>query len=256
MRNFSSVVAAGIGGVRPFPHLSIERVPAVTADQMREVDRLVVEDYSMELLQLMENAGRALASVVCRLFRPARVEVLAGNGSNGGGAIAAARHLANRGVRVHVTVGHGFSGPVTSRQLEIVRRMGIEIGSEPAGGDVVVDGLIGYGLDGNPRGRVAEVVAWVNGGPAPIVALDIPTGLDATSGRTYDPCVRADATVTLALPKRGLLRAPAKVGRLFLADISVPAPLWERMGVQVPELFGLADVVELVAEFQTKEEQP
>jgi NAD(P)H-hydrate epimerase len=238
-------VSLWTGAAPPFPRIRLDQVPAVTTDQMREVDRLMIEEFSIDLLQMMENAGRALATVVRTLYRPRRVEILAGHGSNGGGALVAARHLANRGVRVHVSLaGDAEPGTAAARQSSIARRMGIDIGDQPRQGDLIVDGLIGYGLEGDPRGPVAELVRWAARQSAPIVSLDVPTGVDATSGEIFDPSLRAASTVTLALPKFGLLRADAHVGRLFLADISVPARLYERLGIP-PQVF-VGDVIELI----------
>lgn len=105
--------------------------------------------------------------------------------------------------------------------------------------DLILDALIGYGLSGNPRGRTAEWIGWMNRSGSPVLALDTPSGLDTTSGLPGDPCVRAAATLTLALPKTGLLAPSARpfVGDLFLADISVPPELYRRIGLVVPPLF-------------------
>jgi NAD(P)H-hydrate epimerase len=213
-------------------------VPALTADQMREVDRIMIEDLHIELVQMMENAGRNLAELAVRRFHPQTVTVLAGPGGNGGGGLVAARHLSNRGVAVTVTLAQPPSrlGPVPAHQLDILTRMGIHVSPAPQPAALVIDALIGYGLTGDPTGRTAELIDWTNGQDRPVLALDIPSGLDATSGRAATPCVRATATLTLALPKTGLLDAQ-EAGDLFLADISVPPDLYRRLGLSVPSLF-------------------
>lgn len=213
-------------------------LPALTADQMREVDRIMVEELGIELLQMMENAGRHLAELALRRFRPRRVTVLAGPGGNGGGGLAAARHLANRGASVEVVLSRPAErmAAVPVHQLEIVRRMGLPVVDEPGRPDLVIDALLGYSLRGDPRGRAAELIAWANRQEAPILALDTPSGLDVTTGRPGQACVGAAATLTLALPKTGLLNAP-QVGELYLADISVPRLVYERLGLDVPVLF-------------------
>lgn len=213
-------------------------LPALTADQMREVDRIMVEELGIELLQMMENAGRHLAELALRRFRPRRVTVLAGPGGNGGGGLAAARHLANRGASVEVVLSRPAErmAAVPVHQLEIVRRMGLPVVDEPGRPDLVIDALLGYSLRGDPRGRAAELIAWANRQEAPILALDTPSGLDVTTGRPGQACVGATATLTLALPKTGLLNAP-QVGELYLADISVPRLVYERLGLDVPVLF-------------------
>ena len=126
--------------------------------------------------------------------------------------------------------------PVPAHQADILARMGITIASRPSAADLIIDALIGYSLRGDPAGTAAELITWANGQAAPILALDTPSGLDLTSGAAGTPAVRAAATLTLALPKVGLLDAP-DVGELYLADISVPPLVYRRMGIPVPELF-------------------
>jgi NAD(P)H-hydrate epimerase len=220
-------------------------VPALTMEQMREVDRAMVEDLHIDLVQMMENAGRNLAELALLRFRSTQIAVVAGPGGNGGGGLVAARHLRNRGARVHVVL----SAPdqmteVPAHQLDILERMHVDIVDEPRSADLIIDALIGYSLRGNPQGRAAELVDWVNDQRVPVLSLDTPSGLDVTSGRAGSPCVRATATMTLALPKRGLLDADV-VGELYLADISVPTLVYERMGLQVPAIFRDSPVVEV-----------
>jgi len=219
-------------------------VPAVTAAQMREVDRAMTEDFSIELVQMMENAGRNLADLAWTRYRPGTVVVLAGPGGNGGGGLAAARHLLNRGADVTVVLSKGELAPVPAHQLAIARRMGIPVPPEPPAADLVIDALLGYSLRGDPAGRAADLITWAGGQRSPVLALDTPSGLDVTTGHQGNPCIRADATLTLALPKTGLA-APDVTGRLFLADISVPALLYQRMGITVPRMFSDGPVAEL-----------
>lgn len=224
------------------------KIPALTADQMREVDRSMVEDLHIQLVQMMENAGRSLADVARRRFGPESAVVLAGPGGNGGGGLVAARHLANRGTAVSVVLSHPDSAmsPVTALQLDIVRRIGIAVVDEPCDADLVIDALIGYSLRGDPSGRSADLIAWVNHQRAPVLALDAPSGLDVTSGRAALPCVQATMTLTLALPKVGLMQASELVGELLVADISVPSLVYERMGIAVGALFAHDTVVDVL----------
>jgi NAD(P)H-hydrate epimerase len=204
----------------------------------------MVEELGIGLPQMMENAGRALADLALRRFQPATVLVLAGPGGNGGGGLVAARHLANRGSAVRIALSETGLTPVTAMQLDILRRMGVEEASEPRAADLVVDAIIGYSLRGDPRERAAGLIRWTRTAAVPVLSLDTPSGLDVTTGRAGTPCVRADATLTLALPKRGLLLAP-EVGELYLGDISVPPLAYTRLGVQVPNVFAEDTVVRL-----------
>jgi NAD(P)H-hydrate epimerase len=222
-------------------------MPAVTADQMREIDRIMVEELHIELVQMMENAGRNLADLAQRRFRPTSVLVIAGVGGNGGGGLVAARHLANRGLAVSVVVSRPESvmTAATAHQFDIVARMELPVVESPVDGDLVIDALIGYSLHGDPRPPAAELIDWMNRRSAPVLSLDAPSGLDVTSGRAGTPCVRATATMTLALAKVGLLRAPESVGELYVADISVPPLAFDRIGIQVGDLFAHDSIVKI-----------
>ncbi len=215
----------------PLPTVDGERLAWITADQMREVDRVMIEDLHIELIQMMENAGRALARLVLDGFDARRVAVYVGSGGNGGGGLVAARHLANAGVDVSVVLAREpvELTPAPAHQLDILDRMGVGIGTRPVPADVAVDALIGYSLSGDPHGRAAELIDSLSD-TANIVALDTPSGLNVTSGNAGTPCVSATATVTLALPKVGLREAP-EVGELYLADISVPPWVYLGLGV-------------------------
>ena len=243
------------------PTVAAGVVPYLTTDQMIEVDRAMMEDYHIDLVRMMENAGRSLAHLARERFLNGdslghRVVVLAGTGGNGGGALVAARRLHNYGAVVSVFVTKPIDAftPVPGQQLDLLRRMGVAIGSagdvESVGTpDVVLDGVIGYSLKGAPRGEAATLIRWTNEQGAPVLALDAPSGVDTTTGTVFDPAVRATATMTLALPKEGL-RVPgveAHVGELYLADISVPPELYQRfLGIQTGHMFAKSDLIRLM----------
>ena len=228
-----------------FPSRSLGQVPAVTVEQMREVDRLMISHAGVSLLQMMENAGRSLAALAVTRYRPATATVLVGSGGNGGGGMVAARHLTNRGVDVSFSLASDSLGEVPRHQFDILNRMEVELASEPQPADLIVDAVIGYSLAGDPRGHAAELIEWANGRSEPTLALDVPSGVDSENGAAGNPAVAADATLTLALPKRGLV-ASSLVGELFLADISVPRTVYAEVGVAVtPELFAGGQIVHL-----------
>lgn len=218
------------------PVISPDSVGWITEAQMIEVDRIMIEDLHIELKQMMENAGRNLAHAVLGSCTPTRVAVLAGSGGNGGGGLVAARHLANAGVDVVVTTTRPDDNlsPVAAHQLDILRRMGVEISDVPESYDVAIDALIGYSLRGAPQGRTAELIDQLASYTGTVVALDTPSGLDVTTGETPGVCVIADLTVTLALPKVGL-RQRKNVGELLLADISVPRAVTAALGPAAPD---------------------
>jgi NAD(P)H-hydrate epimerase len=231
----------------PLFAVAASSIPAVTAEQMREVDRVAVEDFDVLLIQMMENAGARLADLVLQRFGPESVTIMSGRGGNGGGGLVAARHLANRGVRVRVTLGAETSrlGEVPKHQLSILERIEVPIVPEPVAADLIVDALIGYSLRGDPRGSAADLIRWANESVAQVCSLDVPSGLDATTGDVGDPCVRATATLTLALPKTGLAAAPDVVGELYLADISIPPAVYTALGIASDPTFARGPLLRL-----------
>src|SRR5215472_8599880 len=131
----------------PMHTVSRDAVPALTTEQMRAVDQAMVDDLHIDLVQMMENAGRNLAELAITRFAPDSVTVLAGPGGNGGGGLVAARHLANRGCQVQVVLSQpGRLTPVPAHQADILARMGVTMAGRPAPADVILDALIGYSL--------------------------------------------------------------------------------------------------------------
>jgi len=234
-------------------------IPALTREQMAEVDRSTVEDFGVELLQMMENAGRHLAELARTRFlggdaRGKTVAVLAGTGGNGGGALVAARRLHGWGADVDVVLmraGDAYDG-VPGHQLQSVEKLGLRVngpdGAPPRDGpDGILDGMVGYSLRGRPKGPVADGVRWANAQPSPVLALDLPTGMDATTGEAASPAVKATATLTLALPKQGLAAMGAEefTGQLYLADIGVPDAVYRGLGLDVGPIFRSSDLLRL-----------
>lgn len=210
-------------------------LPWLTTVQMVEVDRLMIEEWHINLTQMMENAGRNLAEIVKHFLGGSisgkHIVVLSGTGNNGGGGMVAARHLHNMGAAVEVTVIGSITHikDVPTHQLSIIQKMGL-LTSNPLldRADVIIDAIIGYGLTGDPRPPVAEWIKLANASQNSIIALDTPSGLNTTTGVPSKNCIRADVTLTLALPKVGLKTPEARpfVGNLYLADISVPPELY------------------------------
>jgi NAD(P)H-hydrate epimerase len=114
---------------------------------------------------------------------------------------------------------------------------------------MIIDALLGFGLSGPPSGAAARLIAAANAHRAPVLAVDLPSGLDATTGIPYDPCIRADATLTLALPKTGLLDPAARtvVGELAVADIGIPPAVYARVGISLGTLFTERSIVRVMS---------
>ncbi len=214
-------------------------IPAVTKEQMVEVDRIAVEETGPNLYQMMENVGRNLALEIIELLQSKslgkRVLIFAGTGGNGGGGIGAGRHLLNHGYdSTLVLLNENKLQEVPAYQLKIFIAAGGTVvpfnriaESKP---DVIVDSLIGYSLNSSPGGIVLEMINFINNENVPVVALDIPTGILATTGENPGEFIKADKTLTLALPKTGLL--PSKCGKIILADIGIPKAVYSKLGLK------------------------
>lgn len=228
-------------------------VPAVTAEEMREADRIAVEEFGLSILQMMETAGRNLAQTAINMLHGTQsdVTVLAGSGGNGGGGLCCARHLRNRGFKVWVVLDGRDANlkPAARNQLEILRAAGLQPTDFSHASDLlrrsqlVVDALIGYGLRGAPNGQTAQLIDLCNGHGRRILALDVPSGLNATTGEIPGSVVHPDATLTLALPKTGLHSLP---GELYLADIGIPPQVFHRLGLRFEPPFKKHYCVRLV----------
>lgn len=169
-------------------------------------------------------------------------------GGNGGGGLVAARRLLAAGARVQVCLARPVEtlAAVPRAQHGILEQIGVDVVSETSAlgePELVIDALLGYGQRGDPRGRFAELVRWTH--DRRVLALDVPTGLLLDEGSVATPAVRAEATLTLALPKRGLRApgAPALTGDIYLGDISIPSLIYDRLGIRSPSPFGEGPIV-------------
>ncbi len=225
----------------------------VSAQEMRQMDHLAIEELGIPPAVLMENAGAALAREIRRQYPDVRrVLVLAGAGNNGGDGFVAARWLANQGLAVTLC----FLGKEkrmseeSALHLNVLRRMKEKVELVPAvpgsavglnevrhyleQAELVVDALFGVGLNRPIQGEMAEVISWLNASPAIVVAADIPSGVNADTGAVEGVAVQADVTVTFGCPKRGHYLFPGAElrGRLVVADISIPTWLAGHVGVK------------------------
>jgi ADP-dependent NAD(P)H-hydrate dehydratase / NAD(P)H-hydrate epimerase len=223
-------------------------LPALTSVQAREADRLSAERYKVPVEWLMEAAGWQLARH-CR----GRTLVCCGRGNNGGDGLAAARHL-HRWGRLHAVAcadPDRLAGPART-QLEALLALGVPVSRhlDLEGAQLVLDALFGTGLSRPPAGLDAEWIEAVNASGRRVVAADLPSGLDADSGRALGTAVRAHLTVTFGLPKAGLLRGdgPSLAGEVWLADVGIPGEAYAELGIQVPgHLFSMHDRLQLSA---------
>lgn len=208
----------------------------VTAAQMREIDRLAIEQRGIDAYSLMEAAGRVVAEDLCEHFEPASVAVLCGRGNNGGDGFVAARHLARAGWNVQVLfveVPAATAGPAYRAWEELPReinRANVDEIADLTGYlsdfTVAVDALLGTGTKGIPRAPYDQLIRDLNAARLPVFAVDIPSGLDPDSGEG-DNVVHAFRTITMGLPKIGMVtaRGPQFCGTTRVAPLHFPADL-------------------------------
>lgn len=174
------------------------------------------------------------------------VTVFAGSGNNGGGGVAAARHLANWGGDVTVVLSkEPDPGTVLGQQLDIYSQtMGRRFDSSSGEAGLILDALIGYGPTGPPRGRIADLIDAIGESDAPVISLDIPSGMDGDRCHPPGTSVIPTQTLTLAFPKPGLVHESA--GDIFLAEIGIPFGVYRRIGVRPsPGIFEQGPLVHL-----------
>ena len=235
------------------------------AEGMRSVDRWAIEEQGVDSLELMENAGRAVAEAVARLAPLGPVRVVCGKGNNGGDGLVAARLVRELGFEAEVLLlwpadelsedatanlkrltgppdGVRSSGPYPDISANAVG--GGEVAARLAGSGAVVDAIFGTGFSGAPREPAASAIAAINGCSAPVVACDVASGVDAATGEVAGAVVEAEVTVTFHGAKVGHYIAPGKwaTGELLVAPIGIPAgaPEPAAAGVIEPAVLDLA----------------
>lgn len=209
--------------------------PTVTAEQMAKVDEIAMQEFGINLLQMMELAGYQLAQLSTNyLDSNSKVLILVGAGHNGGGGLVAAKHLYNWGFSSSVYLISPEIKPISLHQLDILSKTSINILKEEpsfAEFDLIIDTILGYNIQGNVNEDIQEIVQTINSSGIKIVSLDIPSGLNPDTGSPMGVSIKATTTLTLAAPKIGLLKKEAKeyVGDLFLADIGIPQEVFKKL---------------------------
>lgn len=235
-----------MGPDRPGRAFGKSEAAAPTAAQAARFDDAAIRTLGVPGAALMENAGRQAALLIQHLYPRGQVTALAGAGNNGGDALVCLRALAAWGRDVSaVTVGRR-PDPETVLHGWDVPRLRMESGSSRAGGDlaralagasVIVDGLLGTGIRGAPRPAFAQAIEAANRAPAPVVALDAPSGADGTTGDVPGASIEAAVTVVFGAPKLGTLLHPARrrCGRIVAVEIGLPPEDEEWARLVTPE---------------------
>jgi NAD(P)H-hydrate epimerase len=224
--------------------MNTPKIPHKTAAEMREADRRAIEEFGIPGIILMENAGRGAADIAIQMLegRSGAVAIFAGRGNNGGDAFVVARHLHNRRVPLEVFLLGEIAAIKTgdaATNLQIILKMGIPVRELKTEAEIaalglakkalIIDGLLGTGLSGPVAGLFKTAIEKMNSSGAPILALDIPSGLSADDGTPLGTAVKATATATFGAPKAGFAKKDSEkfVGKLHIVEISIPREILE-----------------------------
>ena len=234
---------------------------------MQNIDKRTIEVYKIPGIVLMENAGLRVVEALeegCEDLPCWRVAVIAGKGNNGGDGFVVARHLKNRGVgtKVFLLAKKSDLAGDAKKNYESIAKMGLDIeeirendiqGFEEKLNDfdILIDAILGTGLHAKVKGYYGNIIEIINRSGKPVVAVDIPSGLSSDRGEVLGEHIRADMTVTFALPKRGHILYPSakSVGELRIVDISIPQEAIDEEGINV-ELLDEEDIREIIPPFR------
>lgn len=221
----------------------------LTTQQMKSIDRRAIKEYGIPGPVLMENAAAALMTSMERFFdglEGVRVGIVCGKGNNGGDGLALARRLRVCGIAVRVALLAPFSAVKgeAKTNLSILRKMDVEILQSAAQrglsdvvswSDIIVDAMLGVGLASPLTGLYAQAVEMINLSGRPVVAVDIPTGIDADTGAVMGAAIKADLTVTMAFLKRGLVLHPGAehAGTVRVADLGIPTEVIDKEQIRM-----------------------
>lgn len=218
----------------------------VTAAEMRKIDQDTIDGIGIPAIVLMETAGSAIVRAIDRHYPNAqRIAIFVGKGNNGGDGLVIARQLAHAGREVSiflVSPAESFTGEAQTN-LNIVKNLGLNIEDvkiaklylDTIGCELLIDTIFGTGLHSDVREPISTIINEINRLSIPIFAVDLPSGLDSDTGKPLGACVKADRTVTIGLPKRGLLLHPGAelAGQLEIVDIGFPKQVIDTQNISV-----------------------
>jgi hydroxyethylthiazole kinase-like uncharacterized protein yjeF len=217
-----------------------QAMKAATVKQIQKLDRVAIDEYGMPSIILMENAGRLVAAEVLRQLKRKKnpkVSVICGLGNNAGDGFVVARHLINAGIKAKVyhfgkekqlkvdaLINYRFFKklrfPIAPIKLSNQGLLPAEISKV----DIVVDAIFGAGLNRDIQNPFKSIIEGINSSSAKIISVDIPSGLNGTTGKIYGVCIKANTTVTFSLAKKGFYKnyGPALTGKVIVVDIGIP----------------------------------
>ena len=199
---------------------------ALSKKEMAALDAEMIK-LGIDVPRMMELAGffvAIAATIIIKNKHKKKILILSGTGNNGGDSLVAARHLLNWGYKVDVAFASNKLKPMASHQWKILKNMKVRVAKNInyKNRSLIIDGLLGYNINGNPRSSFARMITAANKSKVPVLAIDLPSGLDATTGHAYNPCIRATTTIALSAVKKGLLKSRKYTGKVLVAYMSVP----------------------------------
>ncbi|MCF7874042.1 MAG: NAD(P)H-hydrate epimerase [Candidatus Omnitrophica bacterium] len=219
---------------------------AITAGQMKKVDKAAMDEFGIPSLILMENAGRAAADIAYKMLidKKGKVICICGKGNNGGDGFVCARHLINKGINILVfltcsrdrlkgdaKINFSILEKIKVPIYELTKKDDFtDLKNEIINSQLVVDAIFGIGITGKIKEPYSEIIETINKNKNETLALDIPSGLDATDGVPLGKCIKANRTATFAAPKTGLVtkEGPEFCGEVIVVDIAIPKQLLGR----------------------------
>lgn len=205
------------------------KLQPLTSTEMKEFEKYACDNFNITIDEMMQNAGKAVFDVVMEQVIPAdkdynshvRILVVVGKGNNGGDALVTAKLLKENGADVTV-----FKIPNYKSQIP------------DSGFDLIIDGIFGFSLKGNPRPPADGIINQMNTSGVPILSIDVPSGLDCETGKLMSPVIKAAYTVTLGIPKIGLDRYKDNVGKLYMGNVGIPQRAYQKLDIHTPIFFG------------------
>ncbi len=235
--------------------MEMKKIPVLPLSRLSAYRHFITQFFGIDELQLQENAGRAVAALVRELYGPLssmKIAVGIGLDFKAGVALVASRFLENWGASISLLLVGRPTLRSSEKQLEIVKKMidDINVIRWPSlnSYDLVIDGIVGFSLKNEPSGRVKSLIDHFKSIKRNILAIEVPSAINVCNGLPFgDMVVKARETIALGVPKESLFLDQTKhyVGDVYLADIGLPQRLYEKLGLDMPRLFGESEVIRL-----------
>jgi len=193
------------------------KLPQLNTQEMLELENLVMNNYGIAVDQMMQQAGRSIYDfVVGELHEVKQVLIVVGRGNNGGDALVAGRLLKEKGLDIDLFI-------IDKHEIPILTDY-----------DLIIDGIFGFSLKGDPRVPESGIIEQINSSRIPVLAVDVPSGLEVFSGKMMNPIIHATYTLTLGMPKMGLSEYRSVVGKVYLGNLGIPSEAYEYFGFEAP----------------------